>query len=152
MSNKSEMAMADVDGSVGMVAVAMLVWECVGVGCDHVWATPRHARFRNIIPFAFALSSIKMVRSTIIVRASDALPLAASVDDEQVGCHSMNSLRCHSSLRAFVTIRPSKPYKSTSSKRKCYSGVLHRTQNRVFPSRVVRIHTSMFCNSPALQT
>lgn len=25
-----------------------------------------------------------MVRSTIIVRASDALPLAASVDDEQV--------------------------------------------------------------------
>ena len=26
-----------------------------------------------------------MVRSTIIVRASDALPLAASVDDEQVG-------------------------------------------------------------------
>lgn len=31
-----------------------------------------------------------MVRSTIIVRASDALPLAASVDDEQVGRHSMN--------------------------------------------------------------
>jgi len=29
-----------------------------------------------------------MVRSTIIVRASDALPLAASVDDEQVGRHS----------------------------------------------------------------
>lgn len=28
-----------------------------------------------------------MVRSTIIVRASDALPLAASVDDEQV--HSL---------------------------------------------------------------
>ena len=45
-----------------------------------------------------------MVRSTIVVRASDALPLAASVDDEQVGCHSMNLLRCHSSLRAFVTV------------------------------------------------
>jgi hypothetical protein len=44
-----------------------------------------------IIPFAFApppSNSIKMVRSTIVVRASDALPLAASVDDEQVGCHS----------------------------------------------------------------
>lgn len=34
-----------------------------------------------------------MVRSTIIVRASDALPLAASVDDEQVGRHSMNLRR-----------------------------------------------------------
>jgi vesicle transport protein SEC22 len=32
-----------------------------------------------------------MVRSTIIVRASDALPLAASVDDEQVRRHSVNS-------------------------------------------------------------
>jgi hypothetical protein len=47
MSNKSEMAMADVDGSVGMATVAVLVWECVasvswrsvGVACDHVWAT-----------------------------------------------------------------------------------------------------------------
>lgn len=29
-------------------------------------------------------SRLHMVRSTIIVRASDALPLAASVDDEQV--------------------------------------------------------------------
>ena len=29
-------------------------------------------------------SRLQMVRSTIIVRASDALPLAASVDDEQV--------------------------------------------------------------------
>ena len=28
---------------------------------------------------------LNMVRSTIIVRATDALPLAASVDDEQVG-------------------------------------------------------------------
>ena len=33
-----------------------------------------------------------MVRSTIIVRASDALPLAASVDDEQVDAeHFVNS-------------------------------------------------------------
>ena len=31
-----------------------------------------------------------MVRSTIVVRASDALPLAASVDDEQVGRHLTN--------------------------------------------------------------
>jgi hypothetical protein len=135
-------------GSVLPVSVGVvLAWPVITCGRPTSWK-----RFRNIIPFAFALSFIKMVRSTIIVRASDALPLAASVDDEQVGCHSMNSLRCHSSLRAFVTIRPSKPYKSISSKRNCYSGVLHRTQNRVFPSRVVRIHTSMFCNSPALQT
>ena len=96
-----------------------------------------------------------MVRSTIVVRASDALPLAASVDDEQVGCHSMSSLRCHSSLRAFVTVPPfrrSKLYKSISSKRKCYSDALRRTQSRVFPSRAVRIHTSMSYNSCALQT
>jgi vesicle transport protein SEC22 len=95
-----------------------------------------------------------MVRSTVVVRASDALPLAASVDDEQVGCHSMNSLRCHSSLRAsFVTVpfRRSKLYKSISSKRKCYSGALRQTQSRVFPSRAVRIHTSMSCNSCAVQ-
>ena len=30
-----------------------------------------------------------MVRTTIVVRASDALPLAASVDDEQVAFHSI---------------------------------------------------------------
>jgi Regulated-SNARE-like domain len=39
-----------------------------------------------------------------------------------------------------------------SSKRKCYSGALHRTQSRVFPSRAVRIHTSMSCNSCVLQS
>jgi hypothetical protein len=39
--------------------------------------------------------SIQMVRSTIIVRASDALPLAASVDDEQVGHSSTEVLQCH---------------------------------------------------------
>ena len=32
----------------------------------------------------FTTIRLYMVRSTIIVRASDALPLAASVDDEQV--------------------------------------------------------------------
>jgi hypothetical protein len=35
-----------------------------------------------------------MVRTTIIVRASDALPLAASVDDEQVAFHSTNKFVC----------------------------------------------------------
>jgi hypothetical protein len=33
-----------------------------------------------------------MVRTTFIVRASDALPLAASVDDEQVGHLFIHSL------------------------------------------------------------
>ena len=36
-------------------------------------------QLENLPPFR-----LHMVRSTIIVRASDALPLAASVDDEQV--------------------------------------------------------------------
>jgi len=42
---------------------------------------PPRLRQRKYVtcPFTFT-----MVRSTIIVRASDALPLAASVDDEQV--------------------------------------------------------------------
>ena len=35
-----------------------------------------------------------MVRTTIVVRASDALPLAASVDDEQVDFHSTNEFVC----------------------------------------------------------
>jgi hypothetical protein len=35
-----------------------------------------------------------MVRTTIIVRASDALPLAASVDDEQVAFRSTNKFVC----------------------------------------------------------
>jgi vesicle transport protein SEC22 len=39
-----------------------------------------------------------MVRSTIIVRASDALPLAASVDDEQVRL-------CYSCCRQFTNMR-----------------------------------------------
>jgi hypothetical protein len=37
---------------------------------------------------------IQMVRSTIIVRAFDALPLAASVDDEQVRHHSIHIHHC----------------------------------------------------------
>jgi hypothetical protein len=37
----------------------------------------------------------QMVRTTIVVRASDALPLAASVDDEQVRHHSIDILHCH---------------------------------------------------------
>ena len=76
-----------------------------GYECDHVLTAPRHANPLDFIsPFALAFSSLKMVRSTIVVRASDALPLAASVDDEQVGCHSMNLLRCHSRWRAFPTV------------------------------------------------
>lgn len=35
-----------------------------------------------------------MVRTTIVVRASDALPLAASVDDEQVAFCSTNEFVC----------------------------------------------------------
>lgn len=35
-----------------------------------------------------------MVKSTTIVRASDALPLAASVDDEQVHWRRLNSADC----------------------------------------------------------
>lgn len=58
------------------------------ITCFHhvTWAEPR------IQPPASSLlgSSSSMVRSTIIVRASDALPLAASVDDEQVGFNSLH--------------------------------------------------------------
>lgn len=51
---------------------------------DVTCASPR------IQPPASIGSSSSMVRSTIIVRASDALPLAASVDDEQVGFNSLH--------------------------------------------------------------
>lgn len=80
----------------------MVAWLCDR--CDHVSTAPRHEiTLDSLLPFASALSSVKMVRSTIIVRASDALPLAASVDDEQVGYYSIKLLRCHSSWRAFLT-------------------------------------------------
>ena len=39
-------------------------------------------------------SSLNMVRSTVVVRASDALPLAASVDDEQVRYLARGSYHC----------------------------------------------------------
>jgi len=53
--------------------------------------------------FSSRLSTLRvMVRSTIIVRANDALPLAASVDDETVRCALLmkmlflNVYTCHS--------------------------------------------------------
>lgn len=50
------------------------------------WLTWLNSTLRVEAPTKFKdiLLSATMVRSTIIVRASDALPLAASVDDEQV--------------------------------------------------------------------
>lgn len=51
--------------------------------------------FFTYIAELYIRPSIQMVRSTIIVRASDALPLAASVDDEQVGHSSTEVLQCH---------------------------------------------------------
>lgn len=56
----------------------------VNTSSDVTCASPR------IQPPASIGSSFSMVRSTIIVRASDALPLAASVDDEQVGFNSLH--------------------------------------------------------------
>ncbi len=58
--------------------------------CSHHVATPRILRdqSKQFVVAVPLLSLVQMVRSTIIVRASDALPLAASVDDEQVGFHS----------------------------------------------------------------
>lgn len=55
-----------------------------------------------------------MVKSTIIVRASDALPLAASVDDEEVSfvlCHILRLRTRHS-----TSIRPRGHSRSTSNK------------------------------------
>jgi len=57
-------------------------------GFFHVMADPSYSpsRVRHFrLAEHFVRFYIQMVRSTIIVRASDALPLAASVDDEQVG-------------------------------------------------------------------
>jgi hypothetical protein len=61
-------------------------------------------------------------------------------------------LKTFACIRDGSPIRRSKLYKSISSKQKCYSGALQRTRSRVFPSRAVRIHTSMSCNSCVLQT
>ena len=51
---------------------------------EHVWSPQNGVLTEATVIYALGLA---MVRSTIIVRASDALPLAASVDDEQVCCY-----------------------------------------------------------------
>jgi hypothetical protein len=75
----------------------------------HVEQTFRYCNFH--VPLA------DMVKSTIVVRASDALPLAASVDDEQVSSaviYGLLSLQC--AYVSYTCRRPSMPSRSTSNK------------------------------------
>ena len=53
-----------------------------------------------------------MVRSTVIVRASDALPLAASVDDEQVRLTSQLEAQ---KLKGVTKFRRSSPSQSINN-------------------------------------
>ena len=61
-----------------------------GVSILHVGGT----KTDWLLQYSLRLSFVQMVRSTIVVRASDALPLAASVDDEQVAFCSTNKFVC----------------------------------------------------------
>ena len=81
-----------------------------------------------------------MVRSTIVVRASDALPLAASVDDEQVAFRAANKFVCISND---LPNRQNTHYRSTSNKQNLYLGDLLRIPSHVFPLKADHIHTSM---------
>lgn len=72
-----------------------------------------------------------MVKSTIIVRASDALPLAASVDDEQVSIGLADKTPVLQMIDvSFTLIRRSKLLKSTSSNPSLFSEGLTPTPNR----------------------
>jgi len=70
-----------------------LIPEKAGVLEYHTYSLPSRGHL-GAYPHHFP-SSFHMVRSTIIVRASDALPLAASVDDEQVrqSCQNNSTVR-----------------------------------------------------------
>ena len=80
-----------------------------------------------------------MVRSTIIVRASDALPLAASVDDEQVSLPLHHPPHLHPSALPY---RQNKLCKNTSSKLNSSSGALHPTPSLGARLRALNIHYS----------
>ena len=85
----------------------------------------------------FHSTSVKytMVRSTIIVRASDALPLAATVDDEQVR-RVLLCLRITAVLTTALRIsRRSNHYKNTSSRQNSYFAGSHPTLSLGVQSR-----------------
>lgn len=69
------------------------------ITCEHStsWLTRGYSRILRHFKLAehSVRFSIQMVRSTIIVRAADALPLAASVDDEQVSVIRWTLRGCH---------------------------------------------------------
>lgn len=80
-----------------------------------------------------------MVRSTIITRASDALPLAASVDDEEV------SVYMHPTILSILRYsRQRQRCKSTSNKPSSFSAAYLQTPSLDAPLRVGNIPSSQF--------
>jgi hypothetical protein len=80
------------------------------------------------VDFARGVYRSPMVRSTIIVRASDALPLAASVDDEQV-C----PLLFASMYNIIWGHRQNRHSRSISNNLNLFSDALRPTRNLVVP-------------------
>lgn len=79
-----------------------------------------------------------MVRSTLIVRAFDALPLAASVDDEQV----RKVVASFAYPKALMMYRQNKRCKNTNNRRSSCSEELHQTRSHAVRLRVVNTHYS----------
>lgn len=86
-----------------------------------------------------------MVRSTIIVRASDALPLAASVDDEQVGCLLVTG--------ELTTDQPSHVDRADSTGAQTTSETRISTHNTQLRAKVFhrkwKIHSAVIFTSPS---
>jgi hypothetical protein len=78
-----------------------------------------------------------MVRSTVVVRASDALPLAASVDDEQV-----RHLILENNVRLTVALRQNNLSQSINNSPNSSLDVSHLTQNHVVRLKAELTHYS----------
>jgi hypothetical protein len=67
----------------------IIAWNFISEFEYFILKTPRTPLFLLLVSLSLLLLFIKdrMVKTTIIARVSDGLPLAASMDDEQVGVH-----------------------------------------------------------------
>ena len=93
----------------------------------------------------------EMVRSTIIVRAADALPLAATVDDEQVRRARLPPELWGRFVVLTVAQRQRRRSRNTSNKQNSSSGASHQTQSHDVPLRAgsTRCSTCLTSNLPA---